>query len=115
MCYNYRVKHNHEGYGKMKHKITVLVSILVIVGVLAASFLSYEHYRNYRDIQAGRARVSAYVQKKSADLAAQKRDEKINGLKAQCAKDHAAFVALPAAQKAKSVGLDCDPALELVQ
>ena len=99
----------------MKHKITVLVSILAIIGVLTASFLSYEHYRHWRDIQTAHARVAAYVQKQGQEAAAKQRDAKINGLKAQCAKDHASYLALPAAQKAKSVGLDCDPSLELVQ
>jgi PDZ domain-containing secreted protein len=108
-------KHNHKGYGKMKHKITVILSVLVIVGVLAASFVSYEHYRQWRDVQVAKAHTSAVIHAQLAKAEAEQRTAKINGLKAQCTKDHASYLALTPAQKAKSVGLDCNPALELVQ
>jgi type VI protein secretion system component VasK len=99
----------------LKHKLTVVLSVLIIVAVAAVCVVRYEHHRNWQDAQALKAKVSAYVQQqeKASQAAAQQRQ--LNGLKAQCAKDHATYAAETPAQRATSKVTDCNPSLQLVQ
>lgn len=110
----YEGKHNRKGLD-MKHKITVIISIVIIVSVAVLAVVHYEHYRQWRDTQAVKARISAKVQAEWAMAQAAANQKKLDGLKAQCNKDHAAYTALTAAQRVKTTLTDCDPSLELAQ
>jgi hypothetical protein len=88
---------------------STLAVLTVIIGI--SSVQAYNHYRPKRD--ADRAARLA-TDRKAADKAAAEEAARIKGisaLKAQCAKDHAAFVAT----KGKSPSGDCNPELQAVQ
>lgn len=97
----------------MKHKIVILVSLVVVVALSIASIKAYHHRQYFINFQH---RVSATAQKRVADHKAAQAKAELDRLKAQCAKDHVTFTALtPAQRKLPNAVTDCNPNLQLVQ
>jgi hypothetical protein len=108
--------HNRKGL-KMKHTIIVLVSVALIFASGAASVVSYQHFRTWRNDQAARATKADADMQKATLLQQYRFNRGLDQLKNQCARDHQTYVALtPAQRTAKGAVQDCDPAnLQLVQ
>jgi hypothetical protein len=90
-----------------KHKITVVVCLVLVAATGALSVISYNHYRTWRDEQTAKSVAASQAEAKANTL--EKAIYNSNLLKPdnQCQKDHAAWSALPAAQQAKTPAPNC--------
>lgn len=95
----------------MKHKITVLLCLVALAGVIAFTAVSYEGYQSQKRQRAAQAAATLQVQaRKDADHEAKFKAGLLQ-LEDQCATDKAAYLALPPAQRVKTAAPVCDPTL----
>lgn len=105
-------KHNHKGL-RMKHKLT---TVLCVLAIAAASFLTVQGYHRYQTWRAAQAaKATATLQAEAHENVVKQTifNAQVKKLEDQCAKDKASYNALPAFQKAKTAAPQCD--LNLVQ
>lgn len=95
----------------MKHKLTVILSVAVIIAVAVFCLFRYEKHRNWQDVQNAKAKANAYMQARVDADKKRKAEARFELLKQQCIKDHQLFVE----SNGKSAAGDCDPTLQIVQ
>lgn len=101
---------------KMKHTLVVVASLAVLVGGGALAVHQYDHVHHVQLVQEAKARTAAFVAAEKQAAQAKAAQVQLNALKAQCASDHAKYVAeTPAQRAAKTSVTDCNPSLVVSQ
>lgn len=98
----------HKRKASMKHTLTVVACVVGVAVVSVLSITSYNSYEKWAHAQAAKA-AAASAQEKQANIAEQAVfNHELAQLKAQCAKDQAAYATLTPLQKKTAVAPTCN-------
>ncbi len=103
---------HHKQRQAMKHKLTVVICIILIVALGGYAARLHHEYVNTQQQIANRGHA---LQVKLSKEAAQRQAQFQAGVQldeAQCARDQAAYKALAVTVKAKTVAPDCEASIE---
>jgi predicted negative regulator of RcsB-dependent stress response len=103
----YMSKHNQQRFS-MKHKITVVLCVIIIFVVGALTVSSYKNYQSWKSEQNAKAVAADQAEAHKSALQQGIFNAEVKGLEDQCAKDKAAYAALTPAVKVKTVAPQCD-------
>ena len=110
------IQSKHKQGINMRHKITLLLSILIIAGAGFFAVHQYDKQHHIQLVKSAEAKVAAYEATQKQQAQAKVAANQLTTLKAQCASDHAKYLAETPAQRAvKTSVTDCNPALVVAQ
>jgi uncharacterized protein HemX len=110
------VQSKHKQGTNMRHKITLILSLVIIIGASVFAVHQYDRQHHINLVSEAKAKITAFEVSQAKQAKALQSTKQLNSLKAQCASDHAKYlVETPAERALKTSVTDCNPALVVAQ